>query len=199
MIGGNHEQDHRSTCAAAKSHSLMEVSTGLVFGRLFTVTTLVPSSSESSSESSDSDVSSSKFRDPATLKSQGFDGFKLTDPVASKLDVKIHTLVYQFDRTYHCVRCILASVVPAPCVNPCVLCSTNRRGAHLPSIMVYQSRDVHAFKWSYTDVVSYSKPLSRIIDVEHELLVRCPSRTEVRSSEDLERGRSISSEIPTVN
>jgi len=103
------------------------------------------------------------------------------------------------NRTYHCARCTLASVAPVPCVNLCVLFSTNRRGAHLPSRLVYQSRDVHAFKWFYTDVVSYSKPFSRIIDVEHELLVRYLSGTEVRSLEDLERDRSISSEIPAVN
>lgn len=89
-MGGNHELDHCSPCAGAKSHSLMEVSTGFESERLFTVTTSVPSSSESLSESPDSDPSSSKFRDPVTLKTQGFNGLKPTDPTASKIDISMY-------------------------------------------------------------------------------------------------------------
>jgi len=87
--------DYCSPCAVAKFHSLTEASTGLEFERLFTVTTSVPSSSESSSESSTSDASSSKFRDPATLRSHGCNGLKPTDPIASKYDI----------RTYSCMKC----------------------------------------------------------------------------------------------
>ena len=84
------EPDHCSPCAVAKFHSLTEASAGLEFERLFTVTTSVSSPLESSSESSDSDVSSSKFRDPATLRSQGCNGLKPTDPTASEPDIRTH-------------------------------------------------------------------------------------------------------------
>ena len=90
-MGSDRESHHSSLCTGAKSHSLREESIGLVLGCLFTVTIFVPSSSEVSSEPSDSDASSSKLRDPATLRSQGFKRLKPTDPTASKLDVSINS------------------------------------------------------------------------------------------------------------
>lgn len=96
--------DYCSPCAVTKFHSLTEASTGLEFKRLFTVMTSVPSSSESSSESSTSDASS-KFRDPATLRSQGCNGLKPTDPMASKYDI----------RTCLCMKCGL-NRTPVCCV-----------------------------------------------------------------------------------
>jgi len=50
-----------------------------------------------------------------------------------------------------------------------------------------------------TNAVPYSEPLSGIIDIEHELLVRYLSRTEVGSLEDLGGNRSVPPEIPAVN
>ena len=88
-MGRGHKSDRCSPCFGVKFHSLMEVSTGSIFEHLFIATILVSSSSESS-ESSDSDASS-KFRDPATLRSQGFIGLKPTDPMASKLDVSVYS------------------------------------------------------------------------------------------------------------
>ena len=84
-MGGGRELDHYSACAVVKFHSLMEVSIGLEFGRLFTATT---SSSELSSESSDSGMS--KFRDPETLRSHGCSGLKPMDPTASRFDIRVY-------------------------------------------------------------------------------------------------------------
>lgn len=78
--------DHGLPYTDSKSHSLIEASTGLESEHLFTITTFVLSSSESSSESLDSEQSSSKLRDPATLRSRDFNGLNPTDPTASRLD-----------------------------------------------------------------------------------------------------------------
>ena len=63
----------------------MEELIDLEFKCFFTITTLDPSSPEPSSESSDSEALSSKFRDPATLRSHGSNGLNPTDPTASRL------------------------------------------------------------------------------------------------------------------